>query len=163
MSVKPPPAVVQIPPFSLKTIILFFPFWLSSCFRGERGKCLRWEQCSSLRKFHFCFSLYLETLKFLGSWRVLWRDVGGVVRPTKISWEQRRSSFFCFNSVVSLIFCSHSDVLVFFDQVGGEGSPKRIDECSEKVDQVSPLKRVLAILDADFFNDSKVILMGLLA
>ncbi|RVW63280.1 hypothetical protein VitviT2T_022819 [Vitis vinifera] len=38
----------------------------------------------------------------------------------------------------------------------GENSPKNNGECSEKINEVSPLKCAFAIFDADFFNDAKI-------
>ncbi|CBI39989.3 unnamed protein product, partial [Vitis vinifera] len=42
------------------------------------------------------------------------------------------------------------------EQDSGENSPKNNGECSEKINEVSPLKCAFAIFDADFFNDAKI-------
>ena len=92
------------------------------------------------KKMSICLSLYF----------VPWH-LGRCCLPNK-HLEQRRASPFHFYSIVSLIF-TLKQTFLFSDQDKAG--------CSEKINEVSPLKCAFAIFDADFFNDTKVILMNL--
>ncbi|XP_034708584.1 glutamyl-tRNA(Gln) amidotransferase subunit A-like [Vitis riparia] len=78
----------------------------------------------------------------------------GILLPTSLSlpWI-RLLYYFCL-----LFLISSNRLLAGTGTImdSGENSPKNNGECSEKINEVSPLKCAFAIFDADFFNDAKI-------
>ncbi|XP_034709665.1 uncharacterized protein LOC117932505 [Vitis riparia] len=80
--------------------------------------------------------------------------LGGILLPTSLSlpWI-RLLYYFCL-----LCLISSNRLLAGTGAImdSGEYSPKSNGECSEKINEVSPVKCAFAIFDADFFNDTKI-------